>query len=121
MHHMVGGACRAFVSLTKGCTASGIGVACNAAAADRMLCCAVCAGGHYARIVSGKPPFEELALLLVEAGEPEALQVFLQTKLQARTHTHGHTHTLPASPELHTATQLVVHRTGYLPSAKPRL
>jgi hypothetical protein len=32
--------------------------------------------------VSGKPPFEELALLLVESGEPEALQTFLQTKLQ---------------------------------------
>ena len=40
------------------------------------------AGAHYGRIVSGKPPFEELALLLVESGEPEALQVFLQTKLQ---------------------------------------
>lgn len=46
-----------------------------------MLCCA---GAHYGRIVSGKPPFEELALLLVESGEPEALQVFLQTKLQVR-------------------------------------
>lgn len=43
-----------------------------------------CAGAHYGRIVSGKPPFEEVALLLVESGEPEALQVFLQTKLQAR-------------------------------------
>jgi hypothetical protein len=41
-------------------------------------------GAHYGRIVSGKPPFEELALLLVESGEPEALQVFLQTKLQVR-------------------------------------
>lgn len=40
------------------------------------------AGAHYGRIVSGKPPFEEVALLLVESGEPEALQVFLQTKLQ---------------------------------------
>lgn len=39
-------------------------------------------GSHFGRIVSGKPPFEELALLLVESGEPEALQVFLQTKLQ---------------------------------------
>lgn len=43
-----------------------------------------CAGLHYGRIVSGKPPFEELALLLVESGEPESLQVFLQTKLQVR-------------------------------------
>lgn len=40
------------------------------------------AGAHYGRIVGGKPPFEELALLLVEAGDPEALQVFLNTKLQ---------------------------------------
>jgi hypothetical protein len=41
-------------------------------------------GHHYGRIVSGKPPFEELALLLVDSGEPEALQAFLQTKLQVR-------------------------------------
>jgi hypothetical protein len=40
------------------------------------------AGAHYGRIVGGKPPFEELALLLVEAGDPEALQIFLNTKLQ---------------------------------------
>lgn len=40
------------------------------------------AGNYYGRIVSAKPPFEELALLLVESGEPEALQAFLQTKLQ---------------------------------------
>lgn len=46
--------------------------------------CGRFAGAHYGRIVSGKPPFEELALLLVESGEPEALQVFLQTKLQVR-------------------------------------
>lgn len=42
------------------------------------------AGAHYGRIVGGKPPFEELALLLVEAGDPEALQIFLNTKLQVR-------------------------------------
>lgn len=40
------------------------------------------AGAHYGRIVGGKPPFEELALVLVESGDPEALQIFLQTKLQ---------------------------------------
>lgn len=40
------------------------------------------AGAHYGRIVGGKPPFEELALMLVESGDPEALQVFLSTKLQ---------------------------------------
>eukprot|EP00882_Tetradesmus_deserticola_P021379 GHRQ01023150.1.p1 GENE.GHRQ01023150.1~~GHRQ01023150.1.p1 ORF type:complete len:206 (+),score=125.47 GHRQ01023150.1:766-1383(+) len=40
------------------------------------------AGAHYGRIVGGKPPFEELALLLVEAGDPAALQIFLNTKLQ---------------------------------------
>jgi hypothetical protein len=40
------------------------------------------AGAHYGRIVGGRPPFEELALLLVESGDPEALQVFLSTKLQ---------------------------------------
>jgi hypothetical protein len=32
--------------------------------------------------VGGKPPFEELALLLVEAGDAEAPQIFLNTKLQ---------------------------------------
>jgi hypothetical protein len=42
------------------------------------------AGAHYGHIVGGKPPFEELALLLVEAGDPEALQIFLNTKLQVR-------------------------------------
>lgn len=41
-------------------------------------------GAHYGRIISGKPPFEELALLLVECGDPEALQVFLLTKLQVK-------------------------------------
>jgi hypothetical protein len=44
------------------------------------------AGAHYGRIVGGKPPFEELALLLVEAGDPEALQIFLNTKLQVCAH-----------------------------------
>lgn len=41
-------------------------------------------GANWGRIVSGKPPFEELALALVESGEPEGLQAFLQTKLQVR-------------------------------------
>lgn len=56
----------------------------------KRCCCGCCyaisqlTGANYGRIVSGKPPFEELALLLVESGEPEALQVFLQTKLQVR-------------------------------------
>lgn len=39
------------------------------------------AAGHFARIVGGRPPFEELALQLVESGEPEALQAYLATKL----------------------------------------
>lgn len=37
---------------------------------------------QYGRIVGGSPPFEDVALSLVEAGDPEALQLFLQTKLQ---------------------------------------
>eukprot|EP00879_Flechtneria_rotunda_P019362 GHRR01020334.1.p1 GENE.GHRR01020334.1~~GHRR01020334.1.p1 ORF type:complete len:907 (+),score=281.55 GHRR01020334.1:278-2998(+) len=40
------------------------------------------AGAYYGRIVGGQPPFEELALMLVDSGDPEALQVFLSTKLQ---------------------------------------
>jgi hypothetical protein len=34
--------------------------------------------------IRGKPSFEELALLLVEAGDPEALQIYLNTKMQVR-------------------------------------
>lgn len=37
---------------------------------------------QYGRIVGSVPAFEDVALALVEAGDPEALQAFLQTKLQ---------------------------------------
>lgn len=40
------------------------------------------AAAQYAKIVGGKPTFEDLALQLVDAGDPEALQIFLATKLQ---------------------------------------
>ncbi|KAF8061305.1 VPS18 [Scenedesmus sp. PABB004] len=40
------------------------------------------AGARYGRIVGGAPPFEELALTLVESGAPDALTAFLTTKLQ---------------------------------------
>eukprot|EP00878_Enallax_costatus_P046700 GHUV01056962.1.p1 GENE.GHUV01056962.1~~GHUV01056962.1.p1 ORF type:complete len:167 (+),score=40.06 GHUV01056962.1:296-796(+) len=40
------------------------------------------AGANFGRIVGGKPAFEEIALMLVESGDPEALQTFLSTKLQ---------------------------------------
>lgn len=32
--------------------------------------------------MGGRPPFEEVALQLVEAGDPDALAIFLKTKLQ---------------------------------------
>jgi hypothetical protein len=36
----------------------------------------------WAKITGGRPGFEELVLMLVEAGDPEALQLFLETKLK---------------------------------------
>lgn len=40
------------------------------------------AAGQWGHVVGGRPPFEEIALKLVEAGDPDALAVFLKTKLQ---------------------------------------
>ncbi|KAI8463559.1 MAG: hypothetical protein J3K34DRAFT_462375 [Monoraphidium minutum] len=40
------------------------------------------AAAQWGRVVGGRPPFEEVALRLVEAGEPNALATFLSTKLQ---------------------------------------
>lgn len=96
-----------------------------------LLCCAMlcpcCAGAHYGRIVSGKPPFEEVALLLVESGEPEALQVFLQTKLQARIAPHKATYSCPCAfcTAQHSAwlsctpTSLASFLTSIQPATKP--
>ena len=36
----------------------------------------------WAKIIGGRPGFEELVLQLVEGGDPEALQIFLETKLK---------------------------------------
>lgn len=42
------------------------------------------AAGQWGRVVGGRPPFEEIALQLVDAGDPDALAMFLKTKLQVR-------------------------------------
>lgn len=42
------------------------------------------AASRWARVVGGRPSFEEVALQLVEAGDPGALALFLSTKLQVR-------------------------------------
>jgi hypothetical protein len=40
------------------------------------------AAASWGRVVGGRPAFEDLALRLVEAGEPAALEAFLTTRLQ---------------------------------------
>ncbi|KIY93622.1 Pep3/Vps18/deep orange family protein, partial [Monoraphidium neglectum] len=40
------------------------------------------AASQWARVVGGRPSFEDVALQLVEAGDPGALALFLSTKLQ---------------------------------------
>ncbi|GBF90405.1 hypothetical protein Rsub_03401 [Raphidocelis subcapitata] len=41
------------------------------------------AAAQWGRVVGGRPPFEEVALRLVGAGDPHALATFLETRLQA--------------------------------------
>lgn len=41
------------------------------------------AAAQWGRIVGGRPPFEDVALRLLEAGDPDALAAFLEARLRA--------------------------------------